>query len=467
MQMQQAALAYGTVPAAAWAAVPVPTPMPVPTPASVVYATAAVPGYVSTSIPMSQPPVTAPDAAQRDNAPSLQPSPKPRVFYPPNFETNGGVYVFQPQSGYFYDSLSEYYYCPKSKLYYNSKDGTYYRYEVGADPPYVRFIPPAPSEAQPVSSGNNGPSITETSSDANNTLDVAAVASAALARKPVIISMGLGASKQKPAKPVAPNKKILENIAKWESAQEDAEEEDAPGNEEAVGSTESASAFGKHNPAQSSLRPRADSSAIATAPVANSAPPESSAEAVSNPSSATTSAGGGGAVCLLCRRQFASGEQLLRHERESKLHAENLAKQAASGVSSSTQYRDRASERRAVQGVGIAPGTRNPSDNDPRQRRQSFDAPSIPPDMTIRSLKEDNTNLGSQLLRKMGWNDGQGLGKDSSGIENPIEAVGRTGSKAGVGSADSSLPPLVYGPGNAYKESLLRAAKARYDQIDK
>ena len=68
-------------------------------------------------------------------------------------------------------------------------------------------------------------------------------------------------------------------------------------------------------------------------------------------------------VCTLCRRQFTSGEQLLRHERESKLHAANLAKvgqsievnnsnssTSAIGVETSTAYRDRASERRAVHG---------------------------------------------------------------------------------------------------------------------
>jgi hypothetical protein len=29
-------------------------------------------------------------------------------------------------------------------------------------------------------------------------------------------------------------------------------------------------------------------------------------------------------ACLLCRRQFASPEQLQRHEKESKLHKENM-----------------------------------------------------------------------------------------------------------------------------------------------
>ena len=92
-------------------------------------------------------------------------------------------------------------------------------------------------------------------------------------------------------------------------------------------------------------------------------------------------------VCTLCRRQFASKEQLLRHERESKLHASNLAKAnlAASTTGSSLgsvgpvgggvgaggsivgggQYRDRASERRAVHGQSAEDMSRVvPSDTD-------------------------------------------------------------------------------------------------------
>ena len=69
-------------------------------------------------------------------------------------------------------------------------------------------------------------------------------------------------------------------------------------------------------------------------------------------------------VCTLCRRQFGSKEQLQRHERESKLHATNLVKAGLARstptltgssiddtpTGSSTKYRDRASERRAVHG---------------------------------------------------------------------------------------------------------------------
>jgi RNA-binding protein 5/10 len=79
---------------------------------------------------------------------------------------------------------------------------------------------------------------------------------------------------------------------------------------------------------------------------------------------------------------------------------------------------------------------------------------------------EDASNPGNQMLRKMGWTEGDGLGKDKDGFRDPVTLDGsRTGSdKAGIGnSSDLKIPPIDYGSG--YKESLLRAAKARYDHL--
>ena len=87
----------------------------------------------------------------------------------------------------------------------------------------------------------------------------------------------------------------------------------------------------------------------------------------------------------------------------------------------------------------------------------------------------DESNPGNQLLRKMGWDTGKGLGKDGKGMEESvgvkladIEKVseGNRG-VAGIGS-NTGIPPVNYkGEGKAYKDSLLRAAKARYDQVSK
>lgn len=36
-----------------------------------------------------------------------------------------------------------------------------------------------------------------------------------------------------------------------------------------------------------------------------------------------------------------------------------------------------------------------------------------------------DANIGHQMLRAMGWKPGQGLGKESSGMINPIKTVKR------------------------------------------
>ena len=36
-----------------------------------------------------------------------------------------------------------------------------------------------------------------------------------------------------------------------------------------------------------------------------------------------------------------------------------------------------------------------------------------------------DSNVGSQMLRSMGWKPGQGLGKDSTGLMVPVKAVKR------------------------------------------
>lgn len=60
-------------------------------------------------------------------------------------------------------------------------------------------------------------------------------------------------------------------------------------------------------------------------------------------------------------------------------------------------------------------------------------------------LKKDNK--GHQLLKKLGWNEGQTLGQAGRGILNPVKAGGRRMAGAGLGSEAGA-----YAPGNVSKK---------------
>jgi splicing factor 4 len=54
--------------------------------------------------------------------------------------------------------------------------------------------------------------------------------------------------------------------------------------------------------------------------------------------------------------------------------------------------------------------------------------------------KLNESNLGHQMLKQQGWQEGQGLGAGASGIVNPVEAQsgGGAGPGTGVGAGGAS-----------------------------
>ena len=260
--------------------------------------------------------------------------------------------------GCFYESNSRFFYCPKSKLYYNEVDGAFYRYSIDVETNFVPVYPPVPTEAFIEKE------VTSIASVADD-IDSAT-------RKPVVLSISnLNSQKSKtkikkdllaPAVILAPPRKLPDDVTKWE---------------------------------------------VRNAEVMNN--PPASESGGNNDTDAQIA---GSAVCLLCRRQFPSKAVLIRHEKESKLHAENLAKaQFTKDSSSVSEYRDRASERRELHGQSEIPEdltvrrkrSRSRSrDRKPYPRTEGAVAPRSTDDALKNAVFEDEANPGNQMLRKLG-----------------------------------------------------------------
>lgn len=281
--------------------------------------------------------------------------------WPPHFETNGGQYVYQAASGYFLNAATDFLYDPKSHLYYNGRDGVYFSYDATVQPPFRLFSPPEPREpfassapahqSQESAHSNVGISGTLSSTAAaattNEKSKPAGGMSAPVKSGAVGFGFGLGAAK-----------KVKIVLAKWGSLQQDEEEE-----VEVVNGKAGEKQQGVSSKKECDSGVSADKASVL---IPTAAPTNISVrEADTAASSSSSSSGSGGSppvptavvlavhpaapasvlaavsvtaapavsvvpplapVCLLCQRQFASFEMLARHEKESKLHADNLKK---------------------------------------------------------------------------------------------------------------------------------------------
>ncbi|XP_017063123.1 RNA-binding protein 5-A isoform X2 [Drosophila eugracilis] len=166
-------------------------------------------------------------------------------------------------------------------------------------------------------------------------------------------------------------------------------------------------------------------------------------------------------TCLLCKRAFQSLDILQKHLKMSNLHKENLAKlnknsENRNSVDEALSYRDRAKERRLKYGEGDPPPPNRSRERfeqelktlQTRQKDSSGAAPAMP---------ISSSNVGSRLLQKMGWSEGQGLGKKNQGRTQIIEADGRT-NNVGLGNKAGNLTP-----GNDYKSYIKKMMKQRYE----
>ena len=486
--------------------------------------------------------------------------PKIKPVWPPSFETDGGAYIFQAQSGSFLEPKSQFFYCPKSRLYYSCADGIYYNCVVStSEVNFIRFNPPLPLEPD---SGLNPENNDASEKNTNTNTNTAEIETAAM-RKPVVLSMGFNMGKGKNTAVKIINvaaKKVTGDISKWGAIQvkedDEAEITRAASLGASRGKGKSSSVISMNSTTSPPTAPTQTAAPTLSASIKNIPETVKSSYNSSSlnsgfcpdPRIATVTAASSAAdaialitgippapppaqpvimipkeqselvACLLCRRQFATPEQLLRHERESKLHKDNmilavkaasddLARQLAAYSASSDAaehssqdniqesssnvpegYRDRASERRETHRPSDETGTmyrdrergrerrkeeNNNNDNKDYKNSSSNQRHEIESQPVSSSSLQDISNPGNQMLRKMGWNEGQGLGKGGTGVEESVGVLLASDMNSNSGKRIQSIgvtqvqqTKLYHGSGREYKESLLRAAKARYDQVN-
>ncbi|XP_039002954.1 SUPPRESSOR OF ABI3-5-like isoform X2 [Hibiscus syriacus] len=153
---------------------------------------------------------------------------------------------------------------------------------------------------------------------------------------------------------------------------------------------------------------------------------------------------------------------------------------------SQSTYRDRAAERRNLYGSSSSNADYLPDDEfrnsnrDLAFKKLSSDPMPFPPGVgggravvsddvqsfeVITAKKAiDENNVGNRMLRSMGWHEGSGLGKDGSGMKEPVEAQAMDG-RAGLGSRVKLDPSLEVQAGDGYKTVIHKKAVARFRQM--
>jgi len=378
------------------------------------------------------PPPLPPAASVQGRAAVVMPA---RPLWPPVYELAGEAWSLHPGSGgLLYEPLSEFFFSPQTRLYYSCRERFYYSLTLeegplGVTPTFHRI------EGQAMSSASV-PSV-----------NAQAQVKKLLRKEPVLFSLPSAAAAPAIRKEAA----AVENMAKWGAL--------SRGDEKS----------GKEEKQEE----RQKSDVVVVVPPAS---------LVAAAASALAAKGGisGGAVCFLCRRLFSDPGMLARHERDSTLHAQNVVADADDGADSCNGETGAAAKRPRV--AGVVAGVMLAASHEGRARARSFHAqqPPSPPSSPIPpaapappvSLLSDTSNRGNKLLRKMGWSEGRGLGKQEDGVAASLASKSEASrphgqSHAGIGMpVVASIPQISYNKGkDAYRSSLKLAAKARFDQL--
>eukprot|EP00026_Physarum_polycephalum_P002553 Phypoly_transcript_02560.p1 GENE.Phypoly_transcript_02560~~Phypoly_transcript_02560.p1 ORF type:complete len:907 (+),score=178.91 Phypoly_transcript_02560:219-2723(+) len=248
-------------------------------------------------------------------------------------------------------------------------------------------------------------------------------------------------------------KKISQEVARWNQKGKELDEEPAPSPVTSSANTTPVQPKNipppqKHTPAPHT--PTNHTPANPPHPPHTPVPPAESAASVSTPDLEPPKA-----ICLLCKRQFKTMEQLHKHETLSELHKTNL--------------------ELAKQKQLLAKETDHPPEETHQKRSREDSNSSLWGDIDRNSdwggnknRKTDpgggalnSTNLGYQMMRNAGWQGG-GLGKTGDGMIAPIEVTMRA-ERSGLGADDDER--YAVSPNDSYKQATRKKALSRFEAI--
>lgn len=137
-----------------------------------------------------------------------------------------------------------------------------------------------------------------------------------------------------------------------------------------------------------------------------------------------------------------SGKKRKLQSLQSTLSTSTSAEQpdpSSSTSASGSEYRDRAAERRKAFNQPEKPTWEqlHSISSESNKKRKFAEAPKAPSPATTEQGMEpgkDESNVGNQLLSKMGWKSGTGLGMESDGRVEPIK-VQQFAERAGLGAS--------------------------------
>nr|KJB48150.1 hypothetical protein B456_008G054400 [Gossypium raimondii] len=373
-------------------------------------------------------------------------------------------FVWDEASGYYFDAASGFYYDGNTGLYYDGNSGIWYSYDNQSQ----QYIPcgdqndnKTPGKQSEPSKGTDGrkvvisaPAATVTSVEKAASLPdaVQAAATAALAaekkekEKAKEIKLASKSS-------ILANKKKMNNVLtmwKQRSSARGVVKSDTPYSGASAGISTSAVGGAEVSSTNS------DMPTVMT-------PFRTDASALGSYTPSTVSASG--------KRRFS----------------ETPVTSTTSKEQSQTAYRDRAAERRNLYGSSSSTGDDLPdpelrnSNRDMAFKKFSSDPMPFPPGVgggrgvvsdDVQSFEVitaekaiDEKNVGNQMLRNMGWHEGLGLGKDGSGMKEPVQTQAMDG-RAGLGSQTKKLDPsLEVQAGDSYKTVIHKKALARFREM--